>query len=198
MDTLGIWNSAIGRIGLSAFIQALDERSNQAITCNRFYEGVRDRVLSEYDWGFAKKYSLAQDIGSPPTGWNNRFQYPNDCLAVREVLDAKGIEVTAWQVVDNEANGGLAIVVNYCQWATLPLTVRYTARVVNPGLFSSKFTNALIWCLAAEVAGPLSAKPEYVKMAGDAYVLALLQSGSQDLNERKEAEQPNGYVEARQ
>lgn len=183
---LAIFNMALGRIGSSIFIQSIDERSNQNSVCSRFYADVRDRVLSELDWGFARKFAELQDIGTPPVGWQYRYRYPIDCLAVRRIIDANGYEVLSWEVVDDENSGGLALVANAYRLPALPFTVQYTARMQNSDLFSQKFTTCLIWALTLEIAMPLSAKPEYIKEAGPAYALALTQAMAQDQNEKKE------------
>ena len=195
---VNIFNTALARIGSSIFIQSETEQSLQNSICSRFYTDVRDRVLSEWDWGFARKSVDLQDIGTPPTGWDYRFRRPNDCLKIWDIIDANLCPVYSWQIMEDETADSLAIVVVAYTLQTLPLTARYTAIVENPALFSQKFTNCLCWALASEIAGPLSAKQEYVKAAGDAYSLALIQAMQQDQSERKEPVTVSEYEIARQ
>lgn len=195
---VSIFNTALARIGSSIFIQSETEKSLQNSVCTRFYEDVRNRVLSEYDWGFARRYAELQDVETPPVGWDYRFRYPQDCLKTWQVVDSDGCQVYAWQVVEDSTSDSLALTVKLYALQVVPLTIRYTTIIENPRLFSQKFTNCLGWALASEIAGPLAAKQEYVQAAGDAYSLALIQTMAQDQSEKKEPVPVSEYETARQ
>ena len=198
-----ICNMAIGRLGISQFIGDIDaERSNEANTCRIFYDNARDRALQAMPWNFAKRFSDLQDIGNPPPGWGYRFRYPNDCLKARQVIPADlagstnqflypgditiltGTDVP-FEVIEDEASGGLAIVTNLS-----PVTLVYTARILNTTLYSQGFIDCLAWTLATDLAAPLSAAPNMAQAAGQAYKNCLLEAGAINLNERKNDEPP--------
>jgi len=194
MDQIAIYNMAVGRVGISQFVQSIEEKSNIAITCGVFFENCRDRVLAAFPWNFAKRVAPLTDIGAPPNGWRYRYNYPNDCIKARAVVPTLDMTTSPFitkemirygysdsfpfQVVENEANNGNAIVSN------LPTPfLWYTARVQNLNVWTPDATSALGWLLASEIAGPLSAQANYTKIAGDTYILAIREAGTNSLNE---------------
>lgn len=184
---VSICNMAIGKIGVSMFIADLwAERSNEARTCRVFYGAARDRTLAESPWGFATRIADLQSIGSPPSGWLYRYRYPNDCLKARAVVIA-GMSVDGeglpFRVVEDEANGGKAILTNYPSAVLV-----YTARITNTKMFSALFDDAFSWALAADIASPLSAAPGMAESARQAYISALGVASAGTLNEGKQVQ----------
>jgi hypothetical protein len=183
-----ICNMALGRLGISQFIGNLEtERSNEAGTCRIFYESARDRVLEDFPWSFAKRTVELQDIGTPPADWQYRYRYPNDCLFAREVQSSAGRSnpQTQFEVVEDEANGGLALCTDQEQARLV-----YTARIANSDLFSQLFIDALAWSLASDIAAPLSATPKMAESAANAYTSTLLKAAARNLNEGREQPEP--------
>ena len=193
MDQIAVYNMALGRVGISQFVSSLTEKSNQAIVCGIYYDNCLQRVLTAYPWNFASRYKPLADIGLPPNHYKFRYQYPNDCLKVRILMLQLSSIPTAisqqvirfgesqnipFQVVENEPDNGKAIVTNLANAQSW-----YTANITNLNMWSPDATSALAWLLASEIAGPLSAQPEYAKMAGDAYKQAILEAGALNLNE---------------
>ena len=193
-----IYNMALAAIGVSRFVQAVGEGSNEANVLNVFWESARDQCLQDFPWGFAMRYAELQLISKTIQGWAYCYQYPSNCLQARVIMPTfSDITINThlydhyfrtripYAVVENEAGGGLAIATNI----ETP-TLAYTARIETITLWSPAFVNALSWFLASKIAAPLSASPEYAIQAGQAYEAALLKAGALSLNEDREKPEP--------
>lgn len=197
-----ICNKAIGRIGSSMFIQDINEGSQESIICAQFYDSAVQRCLEDGDWNFASRYVALQDIGSPPLDWLYRYRYPNDCAAAREILLPSNVDGYDWfrsrcrfrfEVVEDEANGAKAIVTNL-----QTVTLRYTALIQNPALFTAAFVNAVAYLLASDIAAPLSAEPKYAQQAAQAYQLAVSKALALNYNEGSNPrEEESEFLKAR-
>lgn len=123
-----------------------------AIQCRIHYDIAREFVLSDHDWNFAKKRVLLADIGSPPTNWAYRYDYPSDCLKMREIerITRKEIPVP-FGIEDDGTDNGLCIVTDRDE-----ATGIYTRNVKNVSLFSASFVSAFGWYLASELAPALT------------------------------------------
>lgn len=193
-----ICNLALGRIGISQFINSIDEASNEGRCCKRFYDLVRDRVLAEAPWNFCTRWASLQDIGTPPTGWAYRYRYPADCLSLRKVVAGEDSGATIargipYAVMEDETMGGLSVCCD-----SSPVMARYSVRITNEQLFSPLFVNAFAWALASELAAPLSSDPRNAANAASAYQAARLQALAASLNEGIEGLVPESdYISAR-
>lgn len=81
-------NVALSQVGDDSTIASLVEDSTQARHCKLLYPQARDEVLHDYDWNFAKGSVILADLGSPPTGWLFRYQYPADTIKIRHLIDS--------------------------------------------------------------------------------------------------------------
>lgn len=128
------------------------DTGNTVIQCRIHYDVARQFVLADHNWNFAKKRVVLTDIGSPPTNWAYRYDYPSDCLKMREIERITRMEVpTPFEVEDDGSGNGLCIVTDKDE-----ATGVYTYDVKNVGLFSSSFVAALGWYLASELAPALT------------------------------------------
>ena len=209
MDLMTIWNMALGRIGQSQPVQTPTEQSNQAIQCNIFWPSVAYRVLTAFPWGFANKYETLQPVGNPPDGWRFAYRYPSDCVKIRaiartvqqlsdprinaEIAEMGQLNNAPFQVVTDIDNSAKLILCNMPQ-----AVIRYTADVTALlNIWDADAASAAAWLLASEIAGPLASKPEYAKMAGEAYKMAILEAGALALNENQvRPPQSSSIVEA--
>ncbi|MDT8419347.1 MAG: hypothetical protein RQ754_02860 [Desulfuromonadales bacterium] len=197
-------NLALFRIGVTTTIASLTERSKEAIVCNGVYENVRDKVLEAAPWPFARKFADLQLTGDAPDRWAYRYQYPTDCLAVRSVLPPvpSGLSQIAYRqwlqqyqvpYELSEGDEGLTICTD-CEESN----IEYTVRVTNPMRFSAKFTSALAWALAAEIAIPLAKGIDYAKNAAAMYEKELFETLAKMFNEEQSDEDPESeFVRAR-
>lgn len=200
-----ICNMALSRIGVTMQIQSLTERSKEAASANLIYEQTRDKVLAAYPWAFAKRTKVLQLTGTPPDRWAYRYEYPNDCIAVRHIYPSLtgsvgGQSLRLW-LQQNRAryelyagdNNNLTICTDQ-----ETAVVEYTARITNPLLFDSAFTSALGWALAAELALPLAKGIDYSRNAAAAYEKEVFEALSKSLNEEKKDDPPESeFIRAR-
>lgn len=83
MNETTICNLALGEIGGKA-ITSLDEASQEARVCKRFYAQTRDEVLRSHFWNFATKRTELSLISAVPTfGWGKQYQLPSDFIRAR-------------------------------------------------------------------------------------------------------------------
>jgi len=122
-----------------------------AIQCRIHYDIAREFVLADHHWNFAKKRVVLADIGSPPNNWAFRYDYPSDCLKMREIerFTRRGLPIP-FRVEDDGSETGLCIVTDRDE-----ATGVYTYNVQNVSLFSPSFVGAFGWYLASELAPAL-------------------------------------------
>jgi hypothetical protein len=208
MDKIGIWNIALGNIGISKFVSSPDEQSNEARTCRIFYDQALNRALEESPWNFARSYVDLQDIGSPPAKWAYRYRYPADCVFARAVTPRgvfpqvcdyfsaallRYINRDNFEIIEDEANNGLAICCNIPE-----AMLTFTKRITKINLFSALFIDTVGWSLAKDIASPLSATAGMAQAAAVAYNNAMLKAAAKSLNEGKETlERESEFVTAR-
>lgn len=182
-----IYNLALGHVGVSQFVAATTEGSNEARVCRNFYQATRDKILASAPWPFATRRVALQDLGNPPLGWAYRYRYPNDCIQARRIVDPYGVHVSRasrripYSIMEAEADGSLVIACN-----EPGAVLEYTARIENPLLFTPGFTDCFGWALAAEIASPLSADPKFAQAASQQYQIALANALTAALNEQQE------------
>lgn len=188
-SVISICNMALARIGVSSFISALNEPSNEARACNLFYEQMRDYALRDFSWNFANKRVALADAGTPPTNWAFKYGYPSDCLKARAIV-VPGMAVPRNdQRIPYELgydNGQRVIYTNQEQ-----AELQYTVRVEDPIVFDPMFASALAYLLASEIAMPLSVQPAIAKQARDAYALVSSSAAASSLSEGTEAPAPD-------
>ncbi len=123
-----------------------------AIQCRIHYDIAREFVLANHHWNFAGKRVDLADIGSPPTSWAYRYDYPSDCLKVREIerLTRNDLPIP-FEIEDDGTESGLCIITDQDE-----ATCVYTYDVKNTALFSPSFVAAFGWYLASELAPALT------------------------------------------
>lgn len=146
-----ICNLALRRIGKTPIQDINNLKDTHAKYCKAFFDHCRDEVLSKVHWNFAtKKIALAQ-LQNPPAGWAYRYQYPADCIEAREIATAvRGADPIPFEKIVSEDGNEVHILTDQAQAVLV-----YTARVVNPTIYSPGFVEALAYRLAAELCDPL-------------------------------------------
>lgn len=141
MSVVAICNQALSWLGENS-ITSLDDPTNIAKQCKLNFEPVRDAVLEERDWSFAKKrYNLPKNATGPAFRYANAFQLPPDVLRVVSVNDVDFDSATRdWSV-----EGG-NIVTNLSSCKVLAIV-----RVTDDTLYSPMFTRALACALASDI-----------------------------------------------
>lgn len=136
-----ICNKALGMLGANRIL-SLSEDSRNATLCNENYEIVRDGILEEYPWSFAKaRISLAKDLTGPDFGYANSFTLPADFLHVLEFNgDDSEYQVEGNKILSDDGTCNLI----------------YTKKVTDVGVFSKLFIVAFSARLAAELSIPVT------------------------------------------
>ncbi|MBL4763482.1 MAG: hypothetical protein JKY93_12400 [Gammaproteobacteria bacterium] len=125
---------------------------NVAIQCRIHYDVARRFVLADHNWNFACKRVVLADIGSPPTNYAFRYDYPSDCLKFREIERLSRLSLPIpYAVEDDGSESGLSIITDKDE-----ATGVYTYDVQNVSLFSPSFVAGLAWYLASELAPALT------------------------------------------
>jgi len=149
------------RLTLSAneksMLEALDydglanaHAQDEAVTCARHFEFVRDRLLQLWPWTFARNTASLTSTGTE-AGWSKAYSLPGDCLSVLAVL-SNG-EPVEWE----EAAGKLL-----CNAASV--SIRYTAKVTNTNKWAPAFEDAFCAALASEIAAAVMGDPNAIQL----------------------------------
>lgn len=203
-----VCNLALGRIGISEFIEDIEDRTTRAIACKQYLDGCRQSVLSDFPWNFATKAVQLAAVDVDVPGWSAAYRYPSDCLSLRSITTAAGDRFQPppfWGGADGEravmiegrarfrvlsdpvipdARVILADIEDAWAW--------YTADIVSPSTWPRLFVEALAWKLAAELAGALRVSAQLRQYAEQTYLWQLSQAQAASLNE----ERPDPYPDS--
>ena len=179
-SVVDICNYALLRIG-GATIADLSEGSRASELCSIVYEQCRDQLLRAFPWNFARRVQSLADTNSPPTNWGYSYAMPSDCVRpLRIVIEGNRLPRVDEKIPYEVASNGTQRLI-YADVESAEL--EYTARVDDSNLWDASFINALSWLIASEIATPLTANPDYAKMAREAYTVTLGQAMAQNLND---------------
>jgi len=164
-----ILNAALRRVKYPTPIGSIYEGSRASRIALDYYGQIRDAVLRERDWGFARqtvslgaalKTAPAGGYGStpwsavnnPPLPWGYEYAYPMSCIMVRSVrptpvaLPERNVFPNIFVVGSDTASGSLVVLTNL-----LNAQATITGRVTNPAAWNDAgFLDALIEALAVE------------------------------------------------
>ena len=151
-----IANLALSHIRNKSVIENVDtESSTEAQSAKLWYDVARQQVLTDSDWGFARKRLILAEHGDdPPAEWAYRYQYPVDCVQPRRIENPLGRQKApvAFELGFSD-NGTQSILANEAD-----ATLIYTRDVEDTSLFTTYFILALSYILAYYLAGPLTGK----------------------------------------
>ena len=183
-----ICNMALSRVKADS-IGDLSENTVEAVQCRIFYEPTRDRLLTMYSWGFAKKTRALSLTGNDPDEWQYEYDYPNDCLRVGYILPyapANGMvvphqdyEPVAYEI--GAGTGGSRVILSNVEEAY----ISYTAGITDERLFDPLYVDAFAWLLAIDLAIPLGGDSgkKYRSDAMDGFRDAMGQAMAHSANE---------------
>ncbi|WP_461521167.1 hypothetical protein [Porticoccus sp.] len=165
-SVVAICNQALSHLRAGG-INSLDETSLQAQQCKLKYPLLRDMLLKQNDWSFAKKLVPLSLTTKDVFDWVYAYNYPSDCLQINRLV----INFEQFSSVDGAyrtrhpesiytpdtrqqvrhqvmtENGDKIIVANEPD-----LRIEYRARVEDPTLFPPEFVLTLAYFLAADMA----------------------------------------------
>lgn len=87
MSKISIANNALMRIGVTRFIESLNDVQIEAQVINRVYDSVRKATLRRLPWSFAKqitKLALTKYAQKP---WRFVYRYPSNALRIMRLTD---------------------------------------------------------------------------------------------------------------
>jgi len=191
-----ICNMALSRAGVSNFIEDLGEKSEEAAACDLVYATLRDLVLREFPWGFAKTYqTLALVEESPVSGWSYSYRRPSDCLKIHMIAQSARqsdmISPIPYDIGSDDSGQLIYTDIN-------PATLKYTRRVENTTLFTPDFDSALAWRITADISLPRSRIKGMSEKAMSMYMLELGRAAAHSANEQQADPDPESeFIRAR-
>lgn len=145
MTKTEICNRALAVLGHDRTIADYSsDESTEALRCRQFYGSAVADCLSEHDWDFA---AVEKNIGTmhpDPYGWVS-VPVPQDAIRIILVSDQEGKPFKTRRNRDHlsvQTNG-------------LPARIRYVTSDVTEADFPHKFTEGVIYQLAALLCGPM-------------------------------------------
>ena len=178
MDFIEICNVALRRIGV-AEIERMDEASEPARACSRFYDFTRRNILQRFPWTFATRRVQLARVDEKAPDFEYVYQYPKDALAVRLMYNDSftGLpKKNEYRIMSS--NTGRKIYTNIENaW------LEYTADVKDTSLFDDQFVEALSWKLAAEMAYSLTGNMNIANNCVQAYNAYMVEAAGSDAAE---------------
>ncbi|WP_319761042.1 hypothetical protein [Maridesulfovibrio sp.] len=166
-----ICNIALRKLG-ARLIESLSDSSQEAVTCNLFYDQVRDAVLREHPWNFAaSRIRLARLAENPAFGFTCQYQLPADCLHLRRLDSEDDKFVVEGDKILTDREGASAV---------------YTMKVTNPALFDPSFVMAFAARLAAEMADDITGSTTKAREMWTLYLNAMQSARLADSAEGRE------------
>lgn len=139
---------------------SLEDASQVARFCKRFYDQTCDEVLRSHPWNFAgKRLALSRLSNNPIFGWTYQYQLPEDFLRLLQLNAYSATEAPRLYEIEGDrllTNEGVA-------------QVRYVARVTDPNLFDALFVEALATKIASKLAQPLTGSRQEASALLQAY-----------------------------
>lgn len=150
-------NLALGHLGQPA-ITSLDDANIRARAVKLHFASVRDTLLREKWWGFAKGWVKPSADPVKSIGpLSLRYAMPEDCLRVRYIIDANGDpfdeESGAWALASgNIGVAGAATDATIIESNIVAPTICYTKRIEAVRLWHPDFLDVFAFELASRAA----------------------------------------------
>lgn len=174
-----VCNAALGKIGATIRLGSLLDGSDAAKLALDNFGQIRDKMLREGQWGFARRdlnmtllksapaggyaQTAWNAVTHPPLPWKYAYQYPGDCLKVRSIRRVPPFlpDFDPQPVVFDTPNTVVTATeqkVITTMVASAVLT--YTGRILDPKLWEASFTQAMIDAMAEVFAPTLGKNPQ--------------------------------------
>jgi hypothetical protein len=154
-----IANMALGKLGDEGEIISLTEDSRAARAVNDCFDDMRDLVLRDHVWDFARhRVQLAAVTEAVVWGGWTAFQKPADFIRFVEVEHDQDYLLEGDHILARTAG---------------PLNLLYIRRITDTGRFDPLFTDALACRIAAQIAKKITGSDAAKDAAMDEYRLAL-------------------------
>jgi hypothetical protein len=187
MDVVTIYNMALSHLLISRQVDDVEEDSQEANTCNLWFERVRNQVLRDHPWDFAERFAeLALIEEDPNHEWDYSYRVPTGFLAARRIA-VDGSRDTTNRIpykVATDDDGGVI-------WTDEPdAWLVYTAEITDPTLFPEDFAQALSLRLAWQIAKPLAASQAIAAQCLADYQAAVTRAVANSRNEQQPDDEP--------
>lgn len=192
-----IYNLALNHLGVSAVIQNTVEINPRNTVLNNLYELAKERVMKDFNWNFLNRFKeLTPSIEkSPDPRFLYAFDYPNDCVSARYIIDSFGGKYKKFQVTTDK-NGNKIILCNITP-AILEYTRNITAQVPE-AYFTSEFVMALSFYLAFLAADGITGSVDRKQACYQAYAMEIAKAKALNATESTENdEEDTTYLDAR-
>lgn len=187
-----IANKALARINVPPVL-SIDGNDPQAEEANRAWDMVRDEVLREGGWNFARRRAqLSRLTETPAFEFSYYYALPADFISLLE-LNEIGVTEGGAEKFEIEGASNNALVI-----ASDAETVKivYTAKVTDTSIYDSLFTEALSLRLAAELSTFLTgSRSQYQELLRE-YEMAISRAKLADSRDaRGEGGKMRGFIE---
>lgn len=192
-----IYNITLNNLGVSAVIQNTTETNPRTTVLNNQYELAKEQVMKDFDWNFLNRIRelTPSTEESPDPRFHYAYDYPNDCIAARYLIDPYGGQYKKFEVT-TDSTGSKIIVCNI-----KPAKLSYTrdiASAVPETYFTSEFVSALCFYLAFLCAETITGATDKKQSNYQAYQYALAKAKAMNANESTEKdEDETTYLDAR-
>ncbi|MDL2281346.1 hypothetical protein LJC10_05795 [Selenomonadales bacterium OttesenSCG-928-I06] len=196
MTNIDICNMALAHIAKGRII-SLDSQVEEARQCKIYYEHLRKTVLTDFNWGFAKRIVPLALLDVKVASWDYVYAYPNQCIAARLIFNKDGAKVREFEKekFDVFLVGDSTKAIG-CDIANASLEYTYDAK--EPDLYSAEFIEALSRLLASAIAISLTGNANLQATQYQFYQVALNKARYASATERERKPMyPNTYGNAR-
>ena len=188
---VSICNQAISWLAGNRII-SLNDETTEARLCKDNYAHLRDVVLEERDWSFARaRIQFARLAEDPLYGFSAAFAIPNDVISVLQATrgpeagDASAGSTGPGFSRENLRNGKEQRIIWQVEGNTIVcdesnLVGRVTKRIVDPSKFSPGFVQALAARIAREIALPLTQSQTMEDKMKAKYTESIAEAGTSD------------------
>lgn len=191
-----IYNITLNNLGVTAIVQNTTEVTPRITTLNNYYDMALEQVMKDYDWNFLNRIEILtlSTEKSPNPKYHYCYDYPNDCLSARKVIDSGGnyhkFEVTT-------AKKGSKLILCNVENAS----IKYTRKIYTQmpeAYFTSEFVTALCFYLAFIASDSIVGDMNKKQMNFQSYQNALIKAKTLDARETtKDDENNNSYIDDR-
>lgn len=127
---------------------------DEAVSCARHFESVRDRLLQSHPWVCARASTSPALLSEPRKNWPYSYTLPNDCIKILSLTTEDGpVTVEKWEQFGNTVS---------CIYRVAEL--RYTRRLTDTNDWSPLFESAFCFSLASEIAASVTGEPGAFQM----------------------------------
>jgi len=193
VNTVNVYNMALGHLGAVTTISSTTEKSAEAQICNTFFQASLEATLRDYRLSVGKRVKALSLVEESPTDeWLYSYDYPNDCLFVRRILsgihnDTNDSRVPYEEAMD--ANGRKLIYTN-----AIEAQVEFTGKITDLSILPADVILALSFRLSGYIA-PVVTKGDPFKLGIRALQLYQVHIGKAVANAGNE-QQPQQQPES--